>query len=161
MPSHYLILCQTFSCFQSFPESGSFPMSQLFASGRQKIGASASASALPVNIQDWFPLGLTGLISLLSKGLSRVLSSTMIWKHQFLALSLFFLVQLSISTHDYWKYILLWDKFVYGDLSLIQGCINLAALETAAQCSGTTSFCHGNSHVETHVPGSSLRFPHS
>ena len=62
------------SCLQSFPESGSFPMSWLFASGGQSIRA--SASVLPMNIQCWFPLGLTGLISLQSKGLSRVLSST-------------------------------------------------------------------------------------
>ena len=66
------------SCLQSFPASGSFPMNQFFASGGQSIGVSASASVLPVNIQDWFPLGLTGLISLLSKGLSRVFSSTTI-----------------------------------------------------------------------------------
>ena len=58
------------SCLQSFPASGSFPMSQLFALGGQSIGASASASVLPMNIQDWFPLWLTGLISWLSKGLS-------------------------------------------------------------------------------------------
>ena len=64
------------SCLQSFPASGSFPMSQLFASGDQSIGASASASVLPVNIQGLFPLGLTGLISLLSKGLSGVFSRT-------------------------------------------------------------------------------------
>ena len=69
-------------CFQSFPASGSFPMSRLFASDGQSIGASASASALPMNIQGWFPLGLTGLI-LLSKGLSRVFSSTIVWRHQF------------------------------------------------------------------------------
>ena len=64
------------SCPQSFPASASFPMSQLFTSGGQSIGASASASVLPMNIQDRFPSGLTGLISLLSKGLSRVFSST-------------------------------------------------------------------------------------
>ena len=64
------------SHLQSFPASGSFPMSPLFASGGQSFGASASASVLPMNIQDWFPLGLTGLISLLSRGLSRVFSST-------------------------------------------------------------------------------------
>ena len=64
------------SCLQSFPVSGSFPISQLLASGGQSIGASASASVLPMNIQDWFPLGWTGLISLKSKGLSRVFSST-------------------------------------------------------------------------------------
>ena len=62
---------------------GSFPMSRLFASGGHSTGVSASASILPMNIQDWFPLGLTGLISLQSKGLSRVFSSTTIQKHQF------------------------------------------------------------------------------
>ena len=71
------------SCLQSCPASGSFPMSQLFALGGQSIGASASASVLPVNIQGLFPLGFTGLISLLSKGLSRAFSSTTIQKHQF------------------------------------------------------------------------------
>ena len=72
------------SCLQSFPASGSFPVSWLFASGDQNIGASASVSVLPISIQRWFPLGLTGLVSLLSKGLSRVFSSTTVWKHQFL-----------------------------------------------------------------------------
>ena len=64
------------SCLQFFPASGSFPMSQFFASSGQNIGISASASVLPINIQDWFPLGQTGWISLLSEGLSRVFSST-------------------------------------------------------------------------------------
>ena len=72
-----------FSCFQPFPESGSFPVSQLFTSGGQSIGASASASVLPMSIQGWFSLRLTGLISLLSEGCSRVFSSTTVWKHQF------------------------------------------------------------------------------
>ena len=71
------------SCLQSFPASRSFPVSRLFASDGQNIGASVSASVLPVNIQGWFPWGLTGLISLLSKGLSRVFSSTTVQKHQF------------------------------------------------------------------------------
>ena len=71
------------SCPQSLPASESFPMSQFFASGGQSIRASASASVLLMNIQGWFPLGLTGLISLQSKGLSRVFSSTIIQKHQF------------------------------------------------------------------------------
>ena len=70
------------SCLQSFPASGSFLMSQLFASGGQSIGVSASSSVLPMNIQDWFTLVLTGLISLLSKGLSRVFSNTTVQKHQ-------------------------------------------------------------------------------
>ena len=72
-----------FSCLQSFQASGSFPMSQFFVSGGQSIGASASAPVLPVNIQDWFPLELTDLISLQSKGLSRVFSNTTVQKHQF------------------------------------------------------------------------------
>ena len=75
-------------CLQSFPASGSFPVSWLIASGGQSIGFSASASVLPVNIQDWFPLGWTGWISLQSKGLSRAFSSTTVLKHQFLVLSL-------------------------------------------------------------------------
>ena len=70
-------------CFLSFPTSRSFPMCHFFASGGQSIGASASSSVLPMSIQGWFPLGLIGLISLLSKGLSRAFSSTTIWKHQF------------------------------------------------------------------------------
>ena len=71
------------SCLQSFPASGSFPKSQLFTSGGQGIGVSASPSVLPMNIQDWFPLGLTSLISLQSKGLSKVFSNTTVQKHQF------------------------------------------------------------------------------
>ena len=70
-------------CLKPFPASGSFPMCWLFASGDQIIGASASASVLPMNIQGWFPLRLAGLISLLSRGLSRVFSSTTIWRHWF------------------------------------------------------------------------------
>ena len=84
MPSNHLILCRLISsCPQSFPASGSFPVSWLFTSGGQSIGVSAAASVFPMNIQGWFPLGLTGLISLQSKGLSRVLSSTTVQKHQF------------------------------------------------------------------------------
>ena len=71
------------SCLQSFPASGSFQMSQLFTSGGQRIGASASASVLPMNIQGCFPLGLTGWISLQSKVLSRFFSNTTVQKHQF------------------------------------------------------------------------------
>ena len=71
------------SCLQSFLSSGSFQMNQFFASGGQMIGVSASASVLPMNIQDWFPLGWTGWISVQSKGLSRVFSHTTVQKHQF------------------------------------------------------------------------------
>ena len=84
-PSNHLILCHPFcSCSQSFLASGSFPMSWFFASGGQSIRASASALFLPMNIQNWFCLGLMHLLSLLSKRHSIVFSSTTIWKHQFL-----------------------------------------------------------------------------
>ena len=72
-----------FSCLQSFPESGSFPMSWFFPTGGQSIGASASASVLPMNIQDWFPLRWTGWISLQSTGLSRLFSNISVQKHHF------------------------------------------------------------------------------
>ena len=84
------------SCPQSFPAPGSFPMSQFLTSGGQSIGVSASTSALPMNIQDWSPLGLTGLISLQSKGLSRVFSITTVWKHQFFGTQPF----LQSNSHD-------------------------------------------------------------
>ena len=85
------------SCLQSFPASGSFPMSRFFTSGDQSIGASASASAsvLPVNLQCWFPLGLTGWISLQSKWLWRVFSSTTVWKHLLFGTQPSLMVQLS------------------------------------------------------------------
>ena len=89
------------SCLQSFPASVSFPMSQLFTSGGQSIGVSASASVLPMNILDWSPLGWTGWISLQSKGLSRVFSNTTVQKHQLC--SAFFIGTTLASTHDYWK----------------------------------------------------------
>ena len=76
------------SCLQSCPASGSFQMSQFFTSGGQSIGVSVTSAILPMNIQDWFPLGLTGWISLQSKGLSRVFSSTTFQKHQFFSAQL-------------------------------------------------------------------------
>ena len=102
-PSNHLILCCLLSsCLHSFPASGSFPMSQFYASGSQSIGVSASASVLPMNIQDWFLLELTDLISLLSKGLSRVFSNTTGQKHQFFGTSFLYGPTLT-SIHDYWK----------------------------------------------------------
>ena len=84
MPSNHLILCHPLLLLPSiFPHIRIFSKSQLFASGGQSIGASASAPVLPMNIQDWFPLGWTDLISLLFKGLSRVFSSTTVLRHQF------------------------------------------------------------------------------
>ena len=91
-----------FSCLQSFPASGSFQMSQLFASGGQSTGTSASASVLPMNIQAWCPLGLTGSISLLSKGLSRVFSNNTVRKHQFFGAQPSLSPTLT-SIHDSWK----------------------------------------------------------
>ena len=90
------------SCPQSLPASGSFPMSQFFTSSGQSIGVSTSASVLPMNNQDWSPLGWTGWISLQSKGLSRVFSNTTAQKHHSLALILLFGPTLT-SIHDYWK----------------------------------------------------------
>ena len=83
------------SHLQSFPASGSFQMSRFFASGGRSIGVSASTSVLPVNIQDWYPLGLTSWISLQSKGLSRVISNTTVQKHQF------FSAQLSLQSNSH------------------------------------------------------------
>ena len=83
MPSNHLILYHCLSCLQSFRTSGSFQMSQLFTSGGQSTEVSVSTSVLPVNTQDWSPLGWTGWISLQSKGLSRVFSNTTVQKHQF------------------------------------------------------------------------------
>ena len=105
MPSNHLILCRPLSsCLQSFPASESFPMSQFFTSDGHSIGA--SASVLSMNIQDWFPLGLTGLIFLQSRELSRVFSNTTVQKHQFFSaqLSLFTLfIYLSSSHIHMWQ----------------------------------------------------------
>ena len=99
----HLILCCLLLLLPSlFPTSGSFPASQFFISGGQSIGASASASILPMNIWDWFPLGLTDLISLQSKGLSRVFFSTTVSKISSSVLSLLYGPSLT-PIHDYWK----------------------------------------------------------
>ena len=101
MPYNHVILCHPFLLLPStFPESRSFPISQLFSSVSQSIGVSASASVLPMNIQGWFPLGFIDLISLQSKGLSRVFSNTMVGKHQFFS---FLYGSTLTSVHDYWK----------------------------------------------------------
>ena len=104
MPSNHLILCHPLLLLPSlFLSIMSFLVSQLFASGGQSTEASASASVLPMTSQGWFPLGLTGLISLLSKELSRVFFNTTVWKHQF------FSTQPSLWSsshiiHEYWKH---------------------------------------------------------
>ena len=104
MLSNHLILCHSLLLLSIFPSIRifSYDMSRLFTSGSQSIGASASASVLPMSTQGWFPLGLTGLISFQSKGLSRVFSSTTIQNISSLALSLFYGPTLT-SIHDYWK----------------------------------------------------------
>ena len=114
MSFNHLILCApSFSCPQTFPASGTFPMNQLITSGGQRIRASASASVLPMNIQDWFPLGLTGLISLQSKGLSRAFSNSTVWKHNSSGPTL-------TSILDYWKTIALTrGSFVRKVMSLL------------------------------------------
>ena len=118
MPSNYLILCHPFFCLQSFLASGCLPVSWLFASDGQTFGASALASDLLMNIQSWFPLRLTGLISLQSKRLSRVFSSTTIGKHQFFgACSAFFMVQLSYSCKTTRKTIALTIRAFVGQVS--------------------------------------------
>ena len=102
MPSNHLILCCLLLLLPSiFPASGSFPMSQFFASGGQSIGA--SASDLPMHIQGCFPLRLTALVSLQSKGLSRVFSNTTVQKHQFFSAQSSLWSNSLISKHDYWK----------------------------------------------------------
>ena len=96
MPSNHLILyCSLLLLPSIFPSIRVFSMSQFFSSGSQSIGASAPASVLPMTIQDWFPLGLTGWISLQCKGLSTVLSNTTVQKHQF------FGTQLSLSSNSH------------------------------------------------------------
>ena len=101
--SNYLILCCPFLLLpQSFPASGSFQMSQFFTSSGQSIGVSASAWVFPMNIQDWFALGLTDWISLQSKGLSCVFSNTTVQKHHLFSAQLFHGPTLT-STHYHWK----------------------------------------------------------
>ena len=112
MPSNHLILCcPILSYLQSFPALGSFSMGQFFTSGGQSIGALASAAVLPMNIQGWFPLGLTGLISLQSKELSRVFSNTTVGKHQIFGAQLHYGPTLT-SLHAYCKN----HSFDYMDL---------------------------------------------
>ena len=102
MPLNHLIFCCPFSCLQSSLASGSSPVGQLFTSGGQSTGVSASASVLPKNIQDWFLLGLTHLIFLLCKECSRVFSNTTVQKHQLFGASLLYGPKLT-SKYDYWK----------------------------------------------------------
>ena len=99
------------SCLQSFPASGYFPVSQFFTSGGQSFGASASTSVLPMNIQGWFPLGLTGWISFQSKGLSKVFSNTTVQNLKFFSAQ-FSLWPNSHIHHDFWKN----HSFDYTDL---------------------------------------------
>ena len=108
-----------FSHLQSFPASGFFQMSQFFTSGGQSTGVSASTSVLPMNIQDWIPLGWTGLISLQSKGLSRVLPSTIVQKHKFFSTQPSIWSNSHIHTwllekQKFWLYALCWQSNVFA-----------------------------------------------
>ena len=102
MPSSHLIVCRPLLPPSIFPSIGSFQMNQFFTTGSLSIGVSASKSDLPMNIQDWFPLGWTNWISLQSKGLSRVVSNTTVQKHQFFGVSFLYSPTLT-SIHDSWK----------------------------------------------------------
>ena len=106
-------------CLQSFPAWGSFPLCQLFTTGGQTIEASASASVLPMNIQDWFPLGLTSCISLQSKGLSEVFSNTTVQKHQLLGAqpslwSNSIIHTLLVEKPQLWLYGLYWQSNIFA-----------------------------------------------
>ena len=104
MLSKHLMVCSLFSsCPRSFPESGSFPLYQLWTSCGQNIGASTWASVLPMNIQSWFPLVLTGLISMDYKGLSKSSPAPQFSKPSVLQCSAFFMADLSHPVHHYWK----------------------------------------------------------
>ena len=114
------------SCPQSFPASGSFPVSQFFTSGGQSIGASASASVLPMNIQGWYPLGLTSLISLQPKGLSRVISAPQFKSINSSVLRLLYRPTVT-SIHDYWiNHSFDYTDFVGKVMSLLKICIDIS-----------------------------------
>ena len=121
MPSNHLVFLVPFSCLRSFPASGSFPVSQLFTSGGESI--EASASVLPMNIQGWFPLGLISCISLLSKRLSRVFSSTMFENINYSLFSLLYGPTFT-SIHDSFDYMdLCWHSNVSA---FLMSCIGLS-----------------------------------
>ena len=111
------------SCLQPFPASGSFPVSQFFASGGQNIRVSALASVFPMNIQDWFPLGLTGWIFLQSEGLSRVFSNTTVQKYQFFGSQLSFYRELKRLCAP--LSMINWDYFLFSPLQTIMAEQNL------------------------------------
>ena len=135
MQSNHPILCHPFSsCPQSFPTSGSFPMSSLFASGGQSIGV--SASVIPMNNQGWFPLGLTDLLSLLYKGLSRVFSS-IIWNHQVFHAQPSFAPTLTFI-QDYWKnhsFDYSWPLSAKWCLCFLIHCLDLYSFSSKEQAS--------------------------
>ena len=133
------------SSLQSFPASGSFLMSQFFASGGQRFGVSASASVLPMYIQDWFPLGLTGLVPLLSEGLSRVFFShsskaSVLWH------SAFFIVQLSHPYMTTGKIIALTKRTLVGKvMSLLFNMLSMLVITFLPRSKHVLKF-HGCSH---------------
>ena len=124
------------SCPQFFPASESFPVNWFFRSDGKNMGASASSSVLPMNIQDWFPLGLTGLISLQSKGLSWDFSSITVWKHQFFSIQLFLWFLSHIGTWllektKLWLLDICWQYDVFAFLVLCLVSLSLSSKEQA------------------------------
>ena len=123
MPSNHLILCdaiQPFSPYpQSFPAPGWFQMSQLFILGGQNIGVSASTLVLPMNSQDWSPLGWTCWIHLHSKGLARVFSNTTVWKHQFFSTKLSYSLTLTSIADGCKKRYALLDRLFFGKVMFL------------------------------------------
>ena len=141
MPSNSLILCRPLLLLQSFPASGSFPTSQLFASSSQRIGA--SASVFPMNIQGWFPLGLTGWISLQSKGLSRVFSNTTIRKHQFVV------TQPSLWTHSLLYFLQAYQRCHLTLTWVLFSCSVLASKHPSLHPSSVESYEEGAIGLQT------------
>ena len=145
MPTNHLILCHLLFLLPSiFPSIRVFSMSQLFASGGQSIGASVSASVLPMNIQGWFPSGWTGLISLQSKGLTRVFSNTTVQKHQFFGAQPSYGPDLT-SIHDHWKSHTLTRRTVVSKvLSLLFNVLSRWVMTFLPK--SKRLLCHGCSH---------------
>ena len=151
MPSSHLILCHPLLLLPSiFPSIRSFQMSQLFTSGGQSIGVSASTSVLPMNPQDWFPLAWTGWISLQSKGLSRVFSNTTVQKHQF------FSTQLSLSSKSHIHTWLL-EKLLSSNPVIILG-ENLLYTRVEIQAPHPKAFPN-LLHLQSHLPKSAYVAP--
>ena len=115
--NHLILFCLLFSCFQSFPASGSFPVSQLFPLGGKVLGVSALESVLPMNTQGWFPLGLTGLITLQSKGLSSLLQYHSL-KAPMPLLVTFYITAIAFSLSLWWNSSIFFKSQIKGTSSV-------------------------------------------